>query len=65
MMITKTKTTRFLKLTIRAELRTQLVTSIKLRRRPPNDNVDFGPVVRKAHSVRPIMVGIGDMGHDD
>jgi hypothetical protein len=55
----KTKKRRFLKLTIGAELRTQLVTSIKLRRGPSNDNRDFEPVVRKAHSIKPIRIGIG------
>jgi hypothetical protein len=63
--MTKTRTRRFLKLTIGAELRHQLVTSVKVRRGPSNDNVDFAPVVRKAHSVRPLMVGIGDKGYDD
>ena len=55
---------RFLKLTIGAELRRQLVTSVKVRRGPRNDTIDFPPVVRKAHSVRPIGVGIGDKGYD-
>jgi len=55
---------RFLKLTIGAELKTQLVTSIKVRRGPANDNRDFTPVVRKAHAIKPIKVGIGDKGYD-
>lgn len=55
---------RFLKLTIGAELKTQLVTSIKVRRGPANDNRDFTSVVRKAHAVKPIKVGIGDKGYD-
>ena len=55
---------RFLKLTIGAELRRQLVTSVRVRRGPYGDIVDFGPVVRKAHSVRPIGVGIGDKAYD-
>ena len=60
----RTRTRRFLKLTIGAELRRQLVTSVKVRRGPRNDTIDFPPVVRKAHSVRPIGVGIGDKGYD-
>jgi len=55
---------RFLKLTIGAELKTQLVTSIKVRRGLANDNCDFTPVVRKAHSVKSIKIGIGDNGYD-
>jgi len=55
---------RFLKLTIGAELKTQLVTSIKVRRGPANDNCDFTPVVRKAHSIKPIRIAIGDKGYD-
>ena len=43
----KTRTRRFVKLTIGAELRTQLVTAIKVRRGPANDNRDFEPVVRR------------------
>ena len=63
--MTKTRIRRFLKLTIGVELRTQLVTAIKLRRGPANDNRDFEPVVRKAHEIKPIRVGIGDKGYDD
>jgi hypothetical protein len=63
-----TRTRRFVKLTIGAELKTQLVTSIKVRRRrrggPANDNVDFEPVTGRAYSIRPIRVGIGDKGYD-
>jgi DDE family transposase len=61
----KSRTRRFLKLTIGVEVRTQVVTAIKLRRGPANDNRDFEPVVRKGHSVKPIRVGIGDMGYDN
>jgi len=60
----KTKTRRFVKLTIGAELRTQLVTAIKVRRGPANDNRDFEPVVRRAHAIKRIKVGIGDKGYD-
>ena len=47
------------------ELRTQLVTSIKLKRGPCDDNGDFKPVVEKAHEIKPIKVGIGDKDYDD
>ena len=60
----KTRTRRFVKLTIGVELKTQLVTSIKVRRGPANDNRDFGPVVRRAHTIKPIKLGIGDKGYD-
>jgi hypothetical protein len=60
----RSRTRRFLKLTIGAELRRQLVTSVAVRRGPHNDNVDFPAVVSKGHSVRPILVGIGDRGYD-
>jgi hypothetical protein len=60
----RTRTRRFLKLTIGAELRHQLVTSVSVRRGPRNDTIDFSPVARKAHSIRPIGVGIGDKGYD-
>jgi hypothetical protein len=38
---------------------------VRLRRSPANDYADFHPVVRKAHSVRSIRVGIGDREYDD
>jgi hypothetical protein len=61
----KTRTKRFLKLTIGAELRKQIVVSTKIRRGPCDDNRDFKPVVKKAHAIKPIKVGIGDKGYDD
>ena len=61
----KVKTKRFLKLTIGAELRKQVVTSVKLRRGPCDDNRDFKPVTRKAHKVKRIRLGIGDKAYDD
>jgi len=61
----KTRTKRFLKLTIGAELRKQIVVSTKIRRGPCDDNRDFRPVVKKAHAIKPIKVGIGDKGYDD
>jgi hypothetical protein len=60
-----TRTRRFLKLTIGVVLKKQLVTSVKLRRGPCDDGRDFKPVVRKAHAIKPIKVGIGDKGYDD
>jgi hypothetical protein len=54
------KTKKFLKLTIGAELRHQIVTSLKIRRGPANDNLDFKPVCKKAHSVKPLRRGLGD-----
>lgn len=62
-MKSKRKTKRFLKLTIGAELRHQIVTSIKIRRGPCDDNRDFKPVCTKAHQVRPLRRG--DKGYDD
>jgi hypothetical protein len=61
----KTRTRRFLKLTIGVELKKQLVTSVKIRRGPCDDGRDFKPVVRKAHRIKLIRVGIGDKGYDD
>jgi hypothetical protein len=62
----KTKTRRFLKVTIGAELRKQIVVvSVKPRRGPCDDNRDFKPVTRKAHSFKPIGTGMGDRAYDD
>jgi len=63
--VVRTRTKRFLKLTIGAELRKQIVVSVKIRRGPCDDNRDFKPVVRKAHAFKRIKVGIGDKGYDD
>jgi len=60
----KTRTKRFLKLTIGAELKKQLVTSVKLKRVQCNDKRDFKPVVRKARRIKPIRIGIWDKGCD-
>jgi hypothetical protein len=60
----KTRTRRFAKLTIGAELKTQLVAAVKVRRGPANDNRDFEPVVRRAHSIKRIKIGTGDKGYD-
>ena len=59
------KTKKFLKLTIGAELRHQKVTSLKIRRGPCDDNRDFKPVCKKAHSIKPLRRGIGDKGYDE
>jgi hypothetical protein len=62
--MTRSRTRRLLKLTMGAELRHQLVTSVKVRRGLCNDTIDVPPAVRKAHSVRPIRVGISDKDYD-
>ena len=58
----RTRTRRFLKLTIGVELKKRPVTSVKIRRGPCDDNRDFRPVVKKAHAIEPIKVGIGEQG---
>ena len=54
----KSRTRRFLKCTIGAELRKQLIVSVKIRRGPCDDGRDFRPVVMKAHSLKSIKLGI-------
>jgi transposase len=63
-MMIRSRARRYLKLTTGTELREQLVTSVAVRRGPHADATDFPSVARKAHSVRPIRVGIGDRGYD-
>jgi len=58
----RTRTGRFLKLTIGVELKKRPVRSVKIRRGPCDDNRDFRPVVKKAHAIEPIKVGIGEQG---
>ena len=60
----KSRTRRFLKCTIGAELRKQLIVSVKIRRGPCDDGRDFRPVVMKAHAIKPIKLGLGDKGYD-
>jgi hypothetical protein len=58
-------TSRFVKLTMGVELKKQLVTSVRIRRGPCDDDRDFRPVVTKVRAIKPIDVGVGDRGCDD
>ena len=60
----KSRTRRFLKCTIGAELRKRLIVSVKIRRGPCDDCRDFRPVVMKAHAIKTIKLGLGDKGYD-
>jgi len=41
------------------------VTSVEIRRGSCDDNRDFKLVIRKANSIKPIDVSIGEKGYDD
>lgn len=64
---TRRRVRRFLKVTIIAELRTQMILAIKIRRGPDNDGKDFIPAYKKLrrHDKCRIKESIGDKGFDD
>ena len=55
---------RYVKLSICAELRKQIVCSLKVRRSPRHDTVDFIPVMERASSIMPLSIVVADMGYD-
>jgi hypothetical protein len=55
---------RYLKLSLCAELREQIVCSLKVRRSPRHDTVDFIPVTGRASSSMPLSTVVADMGYD-
>jgi len=55
---------RYVKLSICAELKEQLVCSLKVRRSPRHDTVDFRPVMERASNIMPLSIVVADMGYD-
>lgn len=60
----KIKKKDFLKIVGVADMTTQLVTAIKIRKKGRHDNVDFASQMRKTKRVVRIKRGLGDRGFD-
>ena len=54
----------FLKISICADMRRQIVCSIKIRYRRRHDSVDFVPLLRRAASIVPVGTAVADRGYD-
>jgi len=60
----KVKKKDFLKVVGVADMTTQIVTTIKVRKKERHDNVDFASQMRKTRKVIRIKRGLGDRGFD-
>jgi hypothetical protein len=55
---------KFVKVSICADMRRQIICGIKIRHRRRNDNVDFAPLLRHAAGLVPISMVVADRGYD-
>ena len=55
---------RYIKLSIGAEVREQLACSLKIRRGPRHDTIDFTPLLQRASSIMPLSIVVADKGYD-
>jgi len=55
---------KYIKLSIGAELREQIACSLKIRRSPKHDTVDFKPIMERASSIMPLSIVVADKGYD-
>lgn len=55
---------KYIKLSIGAELREQVACSLKIRRAPRHDTVDFKPIMERAASIMPLSIVVADKGYD-
>ncbi len=55
---------KYIKLSIGAELREQIACSLKIRRAPKHDTVDFKPIMERASSIMPLSIVVADKGYD-
>lgn len=60
----KSKRKDFIKVVNVSDMKTQLVTAIKIRKKTRHDNVDFKPLMKKTRKVVRIKRGVGDKGFD-
>lgn len=54
----------YVKLSIGVELREQLICSLKIRRSPRHDNIDFKNVISKSAAVKQLSIVVADKGYD-
>lgn len=55
---------KYVKLSIGAELREQVACSLKIRRAPKHDTVDFMPIMERASNILPLSIVVADKGYD-
>ena len=55
---------RYIKLSIGVELREQIACSLKIRRAPKHDAVDFKPIMERASNIMPLSIVVADKGYD-
>ena len=56
---------KYLKLSLSADLLSQIICTIKIRRAPTrHDNIDFQPLVIRTSEVLPISITVADKGYD-
>jgi IS5 family transposase len=55
---------KFLKISICADMRRQLICSVKIRHRKWSDSVDFVPLLEKAVRLVPVHTVVADRGYD-
>jgi hypothetical protein len=56
---------KYLKLSLSADLLSQIICSIKIRRAPTrHDNIDFQPLIIRTSELLPISIIVADKGYD-
>ena len=55
---------KYIKLSIGTELRERIACSLKIRRAPRHDTIDFRPIMERASSIMPLSIAVADKGYD-
>ena len=55
---------KYVKLSIGAELREQIACSLKIRRSPKHDTVDFKPIMGRVSNIMALSIVVADKGYD-
>src|SRR4051794_17587427 len=55
---------RYAKLSIEADVLQQIIYTIKIRRFPIHDNINFRPIITRTNNIPPLSVVIADKGYD-
>jgi len=55
---------KFVKLSICADMKKQIICTVKIRHRQRHDGIDFEPLLKKTNSILPIDTIVADKGYD-
>ena len=55
---------KYIKLSTCAELREQIACSLKIRRAPKHDTIDFKPIMERASNIMPLSIVVAGKGYD-